>query len=171
MKFIRKYGRNGPNMLAEAWQLLTMYTYVVNHELKKRKLPVKGSIEIMSAICSHYLLAIQSKVLDDYKAALTEGIIVRNQPAVARAATVFGASFPTDFPSLLRVGGRGLAETEDSTEENGDGPVFWPVVRQRASDHLRLPGSPGKVRGRNARRAGAVDAREQIRRAVERTRT
>lgn len=162
MRLIRKYGPRGPRLFEEVWELLGKYTFVVNAELRRRGLPQKGQLELMGAICSHFLLATQSRILDEYQA--TIGGISIDYYSSHIAATPRDAATAV-LSNVRRAGGRGPGATGNAAHEEVAGPVRWYPRGPNPLDR-RLPKASGKVRARGTRLTRAVDAREQIRRAT-----
>src|SRR5688572_21063866 len=67
MKLQAKYHPSGPKMFPQVWELLRMYTFVLNQKQKRRGLAPKSQLAVMGAICSRFLLAMRSRIIDEYQ--------------------------------------------------------------------------------------------------------
>jgi len=146
-----------------------MYTVVVNDRLKSQGLPQVSQIKVMGAICSHFLLAIRSGIINDYQETSQRKKL--NYPTARIASGVEEAARATAprGPSISYLPGArrpGCNDFEGDGESSSLGPLRW---NSRGPDPLdrRLPEVPRKVRGRVPRSSATAGVWELIRRAIE----
>lgn len=146
------------------WELLRMYTAVVNYKLKKRgKLPMK-QISILGAICSRFLLAMQERIIRDYKAVL---VLQEIERAGNRIDPAIRASVAASIPDLSGDGARGRDSGEDSSNEpKVTRPIRW-NSRGPSPITSRLQPVSGKVRSRSNAALTTTGVWEHIYRATE----
>lgn len=163
-------------MYKEVWDLLKMYTYVVNDRLRARGLKPQGQLKVMGAIAQRFLLAQRSEIIDDYREA-----VVRNKLSHIpfqktdeySKRSKYAKHFPpapprtAPIPILQRISGIGQGRTTTTTEEASDiGPLRW---NSRGPDPLgrRLSAASRKIRNRESRASGTTGVWDQIHRALE----
>ena len=151
-------------MYNDVWELLRMYTVVVNYKLKKRGRRPKRVVAVLGAICSRFLLAMQARIIRDYKAVLvlqaTEGLGDRlNEPTRAAIAT-----HVSDFTGA-RTRGRDRSSHAADTQATA-GPIRW-NSRGPSPAAGGLQSASGKVRSRSNAALGTTGVWEHIRRASE----
>jgi hypothetical protein len=165
----QKYGRCGPALFPEVWELLKMFTVITNDRLQEQGLPPVSQLKIMGAICSHFLLAIRSGIIDDYKETSQRKKLLYPTSKIASRVAEFAKATAPRTPTISHL--PGISRTiRDRFEEDNDtstiGPIQWNSRGPRPIDR-RLSKESGKIRGRMQRLAITTGVWDLIRRSLE----
>jgi hypothetical protein len=168
-KLEQRYGHWGPVLFPEVWELLKKYTFVINERLREQGLPPTSQIKVMGGICSHFLLAIRSGILDDYNdARLRQKLNYARKRIGTRPDLPTGAA-TTDLSRisyLPRLSEAARAEFVGDGEPPSFGPLRW---NSRGPDPLDrgLPEVPRQVRGRMPRASTTLGVWGRISKSLE----